>query len=299
MKKLYGITVAMITPMGENGEILLESIKKHVDFLIEKGIHCLYPLGTTGEMYLLTVEERKKVAETVVKQANGRVTVYNHVGAMSTQDTIELAKYAYEIGADGIGVVTPSFFMVNDREMEEYYVSVANSVPPDFPVYLYNIPQRSGNDLKPEVIERILKRTSNVVGIKYSWADLARTREYLKINNWNFSVLHGADNLINSMLAMGCDGAVSGVSSVFPEYFVAVYDAFKRGDVEEARKRQNTAAEIVNILKDGTNMGYFKAGLKMRGIDAGHMRKPLLDITEEEYANLYESLKKYLKPIHP
>lgn len=294
MKKLYGVTVAMVTPMGENGEILTESIKSHADFLIEKGVHCLYPLGTTGEMYLLTVDERKKAAETVVNQANGRVTTYIHVGAMRAQDTIELAKHARKIGADGIGVITPSFFMVNDREMEEYYVSVANSVPGDFPVYLYNIPQRSGNDLKPEVIERILKRTSNVIGIKYSWADFARTREYLKIRDWNFSVLHGADSLMTSVLAMGCDGVVSGISSVFPEYFVDVYNTFKKGDMDEACTKQNTAAEITNILKGGTNMGYFKAALKMRGIDVGHMRKPLLDLTEQQVAELYENLKKYL-----
>ena len=294
MKKLFGVTVAMITPMGENERIIEESIKNHVDFLIEKGVHCLYPLGTTGEMYLLTMEERKKVAETVVKQTNGRVTVYIHVGAMRALDTIELAKHACQIGADGIGVITPSFFMVNDREMEEYYVTVANSVPDDFPVYLYNIPQRSGNDLKPEVVERILKRTTNVVGIKYSLADLVRTREYLKIRDWNFSVLHGADNLMNSFLAMGCDGAVSGVSSVCPEPFVAVYNAFKRGNIEEARVMQNTAAEITNILKSGTNMAYFKAGLKMRGINAGHIRRPLLDLTDEQVTELYENLKKYI-----
>ena len=294
MKKLYGVTTAMITPVSEDGGILVESIKNHVDFLIEKGVHCLYPSGTTGEMYLLTVEERKKVAETVVNHTHGRVTVYIHVGALRTQDTIVLAKHACDIGADGIGVLTPSFFMVNDREMEEYYVSVANSVPDDFPVYLYNLPQRSGNDLKPEVIEKILKRAPNVVGIKYSLADLSRTREYLQIRNWNFSVLHGADNLMTSVLAMGCDGVVSGVSSVFPEYFVAVYDAFKCGKTEEARVLQNTAAEIVRILKGGTNMGYFKAGLKMRGIDVGHMRKPLLDLTDEQETELYEDLKKYI-----
>ncbi len=294
MKKLYGITVAMVTPMDENEEIMVESIKKHVDFLIEKGVHCLYPLGTTGEMYLLTVEERKKIAETIVAQAAGRVTVYIHCGAMRAKDTIELAKHAHAIGADGIGVVTPSFFMVNDREMEEYYVSVANSLPEDFPIYLYSIPQRSGNDLKPEVIERILKRTSNVVGMKYSWADLPRTREYLKLNNWNFSVLHGADSLLNSMLAMGCDGCVSGISSVYPEIFVAVYDAFKRGDIEEARVLQNKAAEITDVLRGGANMAYFKAGLKMRGIDAGHMRRPLLDLSEEQLAEFQGQFAKYL-----
>ena len=294
MKKLYGVTVAMITPLDKNDRVIEESIKEHVDFLIGKGVNCLYPSGTTGEMYLLSVEERKKVAETVVNHANGRATVYIHVGAMRTKDAIELAQHACKIGADGVGVITPSFFMVNDREMEEYYVSVANSIPEDFPVYLYNLPQRSGNDLKPEVIEKILKRAPNVVGIKYSLADLARTREYLKIKDWSFSVLHGADNLMTSVLAMGCDGVVSGVSSVFPEYFVAVYNAFKSGNMEEACILQNTAADIVNILRGGTNMAYFKAGLKMRGIDAGHMRKPLLDLTDEQMEELYKNLKKYI-----
>lgn len=293
MKKLHGVTVAMITPIDENDRIMEQSIRKHVDFLIDKGVDCLYPLGTTGEMYLLTVEERKKVAETVVNQANGRITVYIHVGAMNQHDTIELAKHASKIGADGIGVVTPSYFTVRDNEIEEYYVSVANSVPQDFPVYLYNIPQLSTNDLKVEVIERILKRAHNVIGLKYSLADMIRTSEYLKINNGNFSVLQGADRLFHSVLAMGCDGTISGNSSVYPEPFVAVYKAFKEGNVEEARKQQNLACEVSEILKNGSNMAYYKAGLKIRGIDAGHMRKPLLDLNEQQFEELKTKLKKY------
>jgi len=294
MKKLYGVTVAMITPLDKNDRIMEQSIRKHVDFLIEKGVNCLYPLGTTGEMYLLSTEERKKVAETVVDQANGRVTVYIHVGAMNLKDTIELAQHASKIGADGIGSVTPSYFSVRDNEMEEYYVSIANSVPQDFPVYLYNIPQCSTNDLKPNVIERIVKRAPNVVGIKYSLADMIRTAEYLRVNNGNFSVLQGTDRLFNESLTMGCDGTVSGNSSVYPEAFVGVYKAFKEGNLEEARKQQRIATEVSEILKNGSNMAYFKAALKMRGIDAGHMRKPLLDLTEEQFKDLEERFKKFI-----
>lgn len=293
MKMLHGVTVAMITPIDENDRIMEQSIREHVDFLIEKGVNCLYPLGTTGEMYLLSVEERKKVAEIVVDQARGRVVVYIHVGAMTLKDTIELAKHAHSIGADGIGAVTPSYFSVRDNEMEEYYVSLANSLPSDFPVYLYNIPQCSTNDLKPQVIEQILKRTKNVVGIKYSLSDMLRTGEYLKANNGKFSVLQGTDRLFYESLAMGCDGTVSGNSSVYPEPFVAVYKAFKEGNLEEARKQQKIATEVSEILKNGSNMAYFKAALKMRGINAGHMRKPLLDLTQEQFSELEEKIKKY------
>lgn len=292
MKKLYGVTTAMVTPFERNGNVDIKAVSGIVEFLISKGVNCLYPLGTTGEMYHLSVEERKAVAETVVKTANGRVTVYIHVGAMCQNETIELAKHASEIGADGIGVVTPSFFGVNDREIEEYYVAVSKSVPDDFPIYLYNIPQCSANDLKADVAERIAERCGNVVGIKYSYPDFARTQEYLGINDGNFSVLVGADRLFNVALAMGCSGVVSGVSCVYPEPFVDIYKAFMDGNIEEAARIQKIAVRYVETLKGGSNMSFFKEALKLRGIDAGYMRAPQLDITKGEVELLNEQLSK-------
>ncbi len=290
MKKLYGVTTAMVTPFDRNGNVDIKAVSGIVEFLISKGVNCLYPLGTTGEMYHLSVEERKAVAETVVKSANGRVTVYIHVGAMCQNDTIELAKHANEIGADGIGVVTPSFFGVNDREIEEYYVAVAKSVPADFPIYLYNIPQCSANDLKADVAQRIAERCENVVGIKYSYPDFVRTQEYLGIRDGNFSVLIGADRLLNVALAMGCSGVVSGVSCVYPEPFVDIYKAFMDGNIEEAARIQKIAVRYVETLKGGSNMSFFKEALKLRGIDAGYMRAPQLDITKDEVELLNEQL---------
>lgn len=282
MKKLYGVITAMVTPFDKNDKVDTNAIRKHVDFLIDGGVNCLYPLGTTGEMHLMTVEERKLVAETVVSQNNKRIIAYVHVGAMNQADTIELAKHAYSIGADGIGVVTPSYFKVTDRELEEFYVAVAKSVPEDFPVYTYNIPQLSSNDLKPEVVENIVKRASNVIGIKYSWADMNRTVHYGRINNNNFSVVQGADTLMFASLMLGCDGIVSGCSSVFPEAFSRVYKAYTEGNYEEAARLQKLATYAAETIKCGSNMSYFKEGLKIRGIDMGTMRKPLLDISEEE-----------------
>jgi 4-hydroxy-tetrahydrodipicolinate synthase len=290
MKRLYGVTTAMVTPFDENGNVELDKMEKLTEFLISKGVHCLYPLGTTGEMLRLSVQERKWIAETVVKAANHRVTVFIHVGAMNQNDTIDLAQHAHEIGADGIGVVTPVFFSANDKELEEYFVKVASSVPEDFPVYLYNIPQCSANDLKAEVVQRIANRCKNVIGIKYSYPDFLRTNEYLAINNGEFSVVHGTDRLFLAALAMGCEGTVSGVSCVYPEPFVAIYNAFKENDLPKARKIQNIAIKFCEILKNGSNMSYFKEALKMRGIDVGHMRAPQLDITSEEIESLRMAL---------
>lgn len=290
MKRLYGVTTAMVTPFDQDGQVNLEKVAQLTEFLISKGVHCLFPLGTTGEMIRLSVAERKSIAETIVKSAAGRVTVYIHAGTTTLQDTIELAKHAHEIGADGIGVVTPIFLGANDREMEEYYVAVANSVPEDFPVYLYNIPQCASNDLKTEVAQRVANRCKNVVGVKYSWPDMLRTNEYLAINDGNFSVMQGADRLLLPALAMGCDGVISGVSCVYPEPFVAVYNAYQEKDLEKARKLQRIAIRYCEVLKSGANMSYFKEALKLRGIDVGFMRAPQLDLPEEEIRELQRQL---------
>ena len=120
MKELYGVTIAMTTPFDGEGKVDVAAIEKTTDALIKSGVDCLYPCGTTGEMSRLTIEERKKIAETVVRAADKRVTVFIHIGADDPTASTELARHAAEIGADGVGIVTPLFLHVSDRELEEY-----------------------------------------------------------------------------------------------------------------------------------------------------------------------------------
>ena len=136
MKKLYGVITAMTTPFDAEGNVDVAALERAVDFQVEKGVNCLYPCGTTGEMMYLTVEERKLVAKTVIDHAAGRVPVFVQVGAWNLADTIELARHAVDSGADGIGVVTPVFYKLSDRGLIDFYEAVAASVPSDFPVYL-------------------------------------------------------------------------------------------------------------------------------------------------------------------
>ena len=150
MKELYGITVAMVTPFDSNGQVDYVGVAQLTRMLVDKGVNCLYPCGTTGEMLRLSLAERKEVARTVVKAADHQVSVFIHCGCMNQEDTIELLRSAREDGADGAGVVTPVFFHANDRELEEYYAAVAAAVP-DFPIYLYGIPQCASNDLSANV----------------------------------------------------------------------------------------------------------------------------------------------------
>ena len=161
-------------------------------------------------MLNMTPEERELVAETVLRAAAGRVTVFIHVGAMTLKETVRLARHAEKIGADGIGVVTPAFFGLKDKAMIRYYQQVSASVSRDFPIYLYAIPQCAANDLKPEVVAELIRTCPNIIGIKYSYADMIRLKDYLNLNDGNFSVLFGPDRLFLPAMTMGCDGTVSG-----------------------------------------------------------------------------------------
>jgi 4-hydroxy-tetrahydrodipicolinate synthase len=293
MKKLRGVITAMTTPFTVDGQVDFRLLDSETEFLIGAGVHCLYPCGTTGEMLLMTNEQREAVARRVVEKAAGRVTVYIHVGAVKVEDTLRLARHAQAIGADGVGVVTPVFFGVNDREMEHFYVTVAESLPADFPVYMYNIPQCSTNDIKPEVCARVAARCPNVVGIKYSYCDMHRVMDYLSARP-GFSVLVGFDRLLMPAMEIGCDGAVSGAASVFPEPFVEVYERYTAGDKVEALKAMWRTNDIVKKLKAGTSLGTFKAAQAMRGFAGGYVHAPLMDITEEEKQSLRRDLQIYL-----
>jgi dihydrodipicolinate synthase/N-acetylneuraminate lyase len=294
MKTLHGIVAALVTPFDAHDRLDPAAVRSLVEFLIEAGVHGLYPTGTTGEMDLLSVEERKQIAETVVQQSAGRATVYIQIGTMTLRDSVELAKHAHASGADGIGVVTPSFFGVTDREMEEYFVEIAQSVPDDFPVYLYNIPQLSGNDLKPATVEVILSRCPNVVGIKYSGFDFLRVNEYLNINGGRFSVLIGADRLTLAGAALGCDGIVSGTCCVVPELYVEMWKAVQDGKGAAARELQKAQQAYSTLVKHGGNMAFIKAGLQIRGVwQSGFMRRPLRKLAADEVEEFARALAKW------
>lgn len=283
MKKMYGVNTPISCPMTESQEVDYESLKSLCEYLIEKGVDGLYPNGSTGEMCYLTKEERKKVLECVIEASAGRVQVFSMVGALTTADTIELARHAEDAGADGIGVVTPYYFKLDQEELFQYFVDVANSVSPEFSIYLYGIPQLAVNDITPELAERIAAECPNVVGIKYSYPDMPRLLQFMNVRGGDFSVLAGPDDLFFAHLASGGDGTISGNSNVIPEHYVAIYDAFKKGDYETARKLQQKVNKMIAYISGPNNMSRYKVGLKHRGIiKSATVRKPLREITKDE-----------------
>lgn len=292
MKKMFGVNTPISCPMTESGEVDYESLKNLCNFLIEKGVDGLYPNGSTGEMCFLSKEERKKILEYVLEVNDGRVQVFNMVGALTTADTIELAQHAERAGADGIGVVTPYYFKLDQEELYRYFLQVASSVSQDFSIYLYGIPQLAVNDITPELAQRVAENCPNVVGIKYSYPDMPRLLQFMNIREGDFSVLAGPDDLFFALLASGGDGTISGNSNVIPEHYAAIYKAFKDGDYKTARRMQGKVNKMIAYISGPNNMARYKAALKYRGVIASKaVRRPLRELTEGEEKLLFEKLE--------
>ena len=292
MQKLFGTVVPIVTPLTEEDTIDVVSLRKLVDHVIDGGLQCLYPCGTTGEMMYLTVEERKLVAEETVKQTAGRVPVFVHVGAWNLKDTIELAQHAEKIGADGIGVVTPAFYKLSDQGLVDFYISVAGSVSSDFPVYMYAIPQNAINDVNADVCEKVAAACPNVLGIKYSYPDFTKLQQFLMVKNQTFSVLVGPDHLFEALCAVGGDGVVSGNAMIVREHYAAIWDAVQKKDYDLATKYQRRTNILNATMCAINNIAAYKVILKEEGVIATtKMRRPMENLTPAQEKDLLARMK--------
>lgn len=294
MKRLRGVVTPITTCFNEDGSIFTDGIRKEIDFLLERGVNGLYPCGTVGESFYLTVEDRRLIAETVVSHTNRRATVFIQVGAPRIEDVIELAQHAYKIGADGIGCINPGFNRVTEEAQEAFYIRLANSVPEDFPVYMYNCPGATGNDIPPSVCEHVAEVCPNVIGMKYSGVDFKHILDYMKIRNGTFSVLVGNEPLMLPNLMMGGDGVVSGVSNAFPELFCNIYTAYCQRDLAKAKEAMWQANDACKMFWGPHTI---KAVLKLRGVDTGSLHHPFVEMSAEKRAVLEASAYKVINSL--
>lgn len=291
MKRLFGIVIPLVTPLTSEDTIDVESLKRLTNYCIDGGMTALYPCGTTGEMMYLTVAERKLIAETVVKHTAARIPVFIHVGAWNLSDTIELAKHAEKIGADGIGVVTPSFYKISDKGLIDYYTSVAKSVSSDFPVYMYGIKQNAINDINKYVCEEASKQCPNILGVKYSFPDMTRLQELMTVNDGTFDVLVGPDHLFEAVCAVGGKGVVSGNAMCLCEHYAAIWAAIQKNDYKTATKIQRRTNILNSIICKTNNIAAYKVILKREGIlTTTNMRRPMENLTPDQEKELLESL---------
>lgn len=289
---LQGMICASITPFTKENEVDIKSLRAVCRYLVEHKINGMFPSGTNGEGILLSVEERKKITEVVIHEISGQIPVVIQCGASNTENTVELAKHAASAGADGVGIMAPYFFAQDEQAIFDYYMAVARSVP-DKPAYIYNIPIYTNNDLLPELVERIRKGAPNIVGIKYSFPNLLRLGEYLKLDP-SFSALIGCDRLVLPALALGASGTVSGPVAVFPQLFTGLWEAYRKNDIPAAREYQLKIFDTDKALTAFPGIPLLKTYLKEIGVIATDLcRTPFRSLTAQEARSLMQIVEKY------
>ena len=295
-KRMQGVVIAAITPMNPDGSVDYEGVEAFAEYLSQSGVNCLYPNGTNGESLLLTKEEREKIAEIFVKTSHGRAPVFIQCGAMTTEETASHAQHAVKIGADGIGIMTPAFFTMDDEGLFQYFSAAIAPLPEDFPVYIYNIPGCTGNDVSPALLARLLKAFPNVCGIKFSKPDLMRLEDYMLACERKLDLLIGCDSLFVPCLTIGGVGEVSGPGALFYERFTRMYKQYMDGDYEAAMATQKKIVETDRQLAAIPGIPALKTLLKLRGvIKCDACRKPLRPLSDAEVEKLTAVWNEYRK----
>ncbi len=287
--KITGVIVPMLTPFTDDDRVDRNGIEALVDFLIERGIAGLFPLGTTGEGPLLTTAERQQAAVWVIQHTNQRVPVIIHTGAITTSEAITLTRSARDAGADAAAVVPPYFYKLSDDALFEHYAAIARAVP-DFPVYLYNNPGVTPNVLSTELVFKLAAAFPNVIGLKDSNGALATLFASRSLQGGAFNTASGADSLILAGQALGLDACVSGNANFVPELVVGLIHAAKLGDLETARGLQMQLDAVRRILDDGADLSLFKAMCAKRGVPVGDTRAPLRRASGERIEACWQAI---------
>ena len=284
-----GIWTPIVTPLNADFSINEAALAEVVEYLIAGGVNGIISAGTTGEYYAQTFEERARLAKITKEMIGGRVPLVVGTGALRTEDSIEFAKMAKDVGAEAILVATPPYSVPTGREIALHALAIDRAV--DMPVMLYNYPGRMGVNMDEETLDR-LGRSSNFCGIKESSGDINRlhliAREYPHLG-----LLCGMDDQALEFFAWGAKGWVCAGSNFAPEAHVALYRAcVVEGDFTKGRRIMSAMMPLMSVLEQGGKfIQCIKHGVTMRGIEAGPPRKPLQPLNKDDKRALEEVIR--------
>ena len=286
--KPRGIIPAMITPLTKDGKFNESATRKLIDYLIDNGVHGLFVVGTTGEFYGFSLEEKRYIFQVAMDQAKGRVPIYAGTNGITTRETVALTQMAEECKVDCVSILTPLFITPNQHELYDHYKTVAENT--SLPIIIYNNPPKTKVTVEASTIAK-LADIPNIVAAKESSGDMTLVGEYIRLTQGkDFSVLVGRDTMILASLAYGAAGAIASCANVAPRLCADIYDKYMAGDQAGALKAQFQLAPLRIAFKYGTFPGVIKESLTMLGIDAGPCMQPCGPLSEEERTGLHKVL---------
>lgn len=292
-QKITGVLTAIVTCFDQEGALnptaQREQIKRQL--AAGNGIFCG---GTNGEFFVLNEQEKIAVTETCVDEVNGRALVVAHIGEISTRETIRLGKQIAKLGVDAVSAITPYFVPLRQEELIYHYQTVADAL--DVPLFLYNIPARTGNTLQPETV-RTLASHPNIIGIKDSAGSYESLSGFIKAAEGidNFNVLNGPDSLIHQGFVDGCSACISGLANAAPKEINAIWARFSAGDIDGSRAAQENVTGLrTDLYSIGFSPAAVKKAVSLLGYDVGESRYAVRFSADEEQ-KIRQVVNQYLK----
>lgn len=284
-----GAFTALVTPF-KNGAVDEEAYRAHIEWQIEQGIDGLVPCGTTGESATLSHAEHVQVIKICVDQVKGRVPVLAGAGSNNTTEAVELARHAKDAKADGGLLITPYYNKPTQAGLIAHFKAIADGV--SMPFIVYNVPGRTSVNLLPHTVAALKKQVPDVVGIKEATGNLTQISEVIEFCGKDFTVLSGDDFTVLPTLAIGGHGVISVVSNVAPALMRKLCKAWRKGDIEKARRLHYKLAPLSRAMFMETNPIPAKTALGMMGRMTPELRLPLVNMCSDNDARLAEALKK-------
>ncbi|GHT65069.1 N-acetylneuraminate lyase [Bacteroidia bacterium] len=292
MEKLKGMIAATFTPMNAAGEINLQAIENYAEWIASTAIKGVFVCGTTGEFSSLTTEERKLILEKWITCAQNRFLVMAHVGSNCLKESVELARHAEKSGADAIASIAPSFFKpATVTDLVNFFTPVAKAAP-SLNFYYYNMPSMTGVNLPVDTFLTEGKtQMPNLAGVKFTHNNLMEMEACIELNNRQFEVFHGYDEILLSGIAMGASAGVGSTYNYLPEIYDGIFKAMANNDLDTARKLQQVSIKTVEvIIKHGGGVRGGKAIMNLIGLNLGECRSPISTLPDREYAELKAEL---------
>ncbi|MEE3262662.1 MAG: dihydrodipicolinate synthase family protein [Candidatus Latescibacterota bacterium] len=281
-RRFSGIFTPNIVIYDEAGSINYKEMERYIAWLIDAGIHGLYPNGSTGEFVRLSSEERRDVVRLIADVNQGRVPILAGASEANVRDVLQMAQYYADLGADAISLVPPYYYKISDTSLYEYFAEIARNSPLD--ILLYNIPQFT-QELPLEIMEELLA-FDKIFGTKDSSRDLPRiinTMQRLRKHRPDYVVLNGCEEILLPSIIMGANGGTIATSGIIPEIIVELYDRTLAMDLDRARELQYRILPLINLMLLGVNFPEgFKTGVAVRGFDVGPART-VMSSEERDY----------------
>lgn len=284
-----GLSVAMVTPFCD-GKVDLGALERQTEFLINAGVTCLVPVGTTGESPTLSHPEHEEVIATVVKTAAGRVKVMPGTGSNSTEEALHLTRWAEKTGADAALVVGPYYNKPMQEGFYQHFKALATSV--GIPICVYNIPGRTSKNIEPGTIIRLADDFPTIAMLKEATGQMDQASQVAGATD--LTILSGDDSMTLPYMSIGGRGVISVVGNIVPGDMIALCNAFFAGDIKKAQEMHHKTFQLCrDMLGLATNPIPVKAAMKMLGMDTGEVRLPLTPLEPEQEAKLRLTLERY------